>query len=76
MEAKRIDEFHKHGCNFYGKLVVVDYSEDMKNDPQSGKFGANLFLDYYVKAKALIKERQYKVVKELLGIPVLVVEVE
>ena len=76
MKAQRIDEYHKHGCHFYGKLVVVEYYEEMKNDPQFGKFGAGLTLDYYADAKKLVAERGYKVVRELLGIPAYVCEVE
>ncbi len=76
MKENRIDEYHKHGCHFFGKLVVVDYSEDMKNDPNWGKFNAGLTFDYLFKAQTLVEERQYKVVKELLSIPEYVVEVE
>ena len=76
MKAERFDEFHRFGCHFYGNLVVVDYQDDMKADKQWGTFAAGLSLDYYAKAKKLIEERQYKVVRELLGMPILVVEIE
>jgi hypothetical protein len=75
MKAQRFDEYHKHGCNFYGKLVVIDYSEDVRNDPNWGKFGAEVTFDYLAKAKALIQERQYNVVRVLLAIPDYVVEI-
>ena len=75
MKAQRFDEYHNHGCHFNGKLVVVNYSEDMQNDPNWGKFGAGVTFDYLAKAKALVKERQYNVVRELLSIPDYVVEV-
>ena len=74
MKAQRIDEYHKHGCHFYGKLVVVEYYEEMKSDPH--KFGAELAIDYYADAKKLVAESGYKVVRELLGIPAYVCEVE
>lgn len=76
MDAKRIDEYHKHGCHFHGKLVVVDYSEDMQEDPKWGTFAAGLSIEYYAKAKALVKERQYNVVRELLSVPELVMEIQ
>jgi hypothetical protein len=76
MKAERFDEFHRFGCNFYGKLVVVDYIEDINNDPKMGTFNAGVPFDYIDKAKKLVAEHQYKVVRELLDIPVYVVEVE
>ena len=76
MNAKRFDEYHKHGCHFYGHLVVVDYSQDMKSDPKWGRFGAEVTFDYLANARKLVKEQQYKVVRELLSIPEYVVEVE
>ena len=75
MKAQRFDEYHKHGCHFNGKLVVVDYSEDMRNDPQWGKLGAEVTFDYMAKAKALVQERYGEAVKVLLSIPDYVVEV-
>jgi hypothetical protein len=75
MKAQRFDEYHKHGCHFNGKLVVVDYSEDMRNDPNWGKFGAEVTFDYMAKAKALVQERYGEAVKVLLSIPDYVVEV-
>ena len=76
MQAKRFDEYHKNGCHFFGRLVVVDCSEDMKNDSQWGRFGASVTFDYVEKARKVIEERQYTVVRELLSIPELVVEIE
>ena len=75
MKTQRIDEFHKYGSHFFGRLVVVDYYEDMKDDPQFGSFGAGLTFDYYEKAKRLVAEK-YTVKRELLGIPAYVCEVE
>lgn len=43
MQAKRVDEFHKHGCHFYGKLVVVDYTAEVMAEPCSiHNFGRGL----------------------------------
>ena len=39
MKTKRIDDYSKHDCVFIGKLVVVNYYEDMKCDPRYGQFG-------------------------------------
>lgn len=69
MKAERIDEYHKSGCHFYGKLAVVHYLDDAKNDPKWGTFSAGLD-----KAMALIKER-YGEVEVLLSVPDLVVRV-
>ncbi len=76
MKAERFDEYHKHGCHFYGSLVVVDYMPEMKKDPQYGRFGAEVVYDYMEKAAKLIQERQYKVKRVLLSIPEYVVEIE
>lgn len=76
MKAERFDEYHKHGCHFYGKLLVVDYWEDLQKDPKWGTFHVELTLDYVEKAKALVQDSGYKVVRVLLGIPEYVVEIE
>ena len=75
MKAERIDEYHKHGCHFYGKLVVVEYQEDMAKDPKWGTFNAGLTFDYLAKAQALVKERYDSNVETLLSVPSLVVRV-
>ena len=75
IKAERVDDYHKHGCHFSGKLVVIHYYEAMQQDPNWGKFNANLTFDYVEKARALVKERQYKVVRELLTMPDLVIEI-
>ena len=76
MNAQRIDEYHNHGCHFYGKLVLVKYQEAMQADRKFGQFNAGVTFDYIAKAKALIDDRQYKVVRVLLSIPDYVVEIE
>lgn len=38
IETKRVDEYHKNGCHFYGKLVVVSYWEAMRNDSRKIRF--------------------------------------
>lgn len=75
MVSKRVDEFHKHGCHFFGKLVVVEYQEDMQNDPKWGTFNAGLTFEYLEKASALIKEKYGETVEVLLSVPSLVVRV-
>ena len=52
MKAVRVDEFHKYGCHFHGHLVVVDYTEDLKNDPKMGTWNAGVSFDYVAKAAA------------------------
>jgi hypothetical protein len=75
MQPKRFDEYHKYGCHFYGKLVVVDYTDDLMNDPKSGTFGIGLTHDYLDKAEKLVAEKYGKPVKVLLSIPEYVVEI-
>jgi hypothetical protein len=61
VKITKVDEYHKHGCYFIGKLVVVDYQDDLKSDPDYGRFGSDtssdLYIDYAVKALNLVKER-------------------
>ena len=72
MKATRVDEYHKGGCHFYGKLAVIDYLEDAKADKRWGEFCAGVSIDYMVKAKEFAKER-YGDVEILLTVPELVV---
>ena len=74
MNCKRIDEYHKGGCHFFGKLAVVDYLDDLKADPKFGTFGACLTIDYLERARAIVAER-YENTEELLSIPELVVRI-
>jgi hypothetical protein len=77
METKQVDEFHKHGCNFSGKLVVVDYQEEYANRKlKFYSFGAGDIFDYISRAENIVKEKQYKIKRVLLSIPEYVVEVE
>jgi hypothetical protein len=48
----------------------------MQNDPDWGTFNAGITFDYVAKARALVKERGYKVITELLCIPEYVVRIE
>ena len=75
MKADRIDEYHKHGCNFFGKLVVISYFEDAQKDPSWGRFGASVSLDYYAKAVQYAKEL-YGDFDVLLGMPELVIRLK
>lgn len=76
MKTERFDDYYKHGCSFSGRLVVVDYSEDMKNDPRWGTFNAGLTFDYVEKAAKLVKEKYGEPVKVLLSIPEYVCEIK
>lgn len=76
MKAERIDEYHKHGCHFSGKLAVVHYLEEAQKDPKWGTFGAGISLDYLEKAMAFIKNRYGEKVEVLLSMPDLVVRLE
>jgi hypothetical protein len=75
MEAKRFDEFHKYGCHFYGKLVVVDYTKETTAIPCTPlNFGrGNPELD---KARKMVHDKGYKVIEVLLDIPEYVVRIE
>lgn len=76
METKRVKEFHKYGTHFFGNLVVVDYTEDMNNDPKAGTWNSGLTFDYLEKAEALVQETYGKLKKVLLAIPEYVCEIE
>lgn len=76
MQAKRVDEYHKHGCHFSGKLAVVDYQDDLQNDPRWGQFGEGLTIAYAEKAAALLQEKYGKPVEVLLSVPEYVCRVE
>jgi hypothetical protein len=75
MEAVRFDEFHKYGCNFYGKLVAVNYIDDMQNDPKWGTWNGGITYDYCEKAEKLVLEKYGKPVRVLLSIPEYVCEI-
>jgi hypothetical protein len=76
MKTQRFDEYHKHGCHFDGKLVVVNYYEDMTKDPKWGTFNADLTYKYMGLAARLVKEKYGEPKRVLLGMPDYVVEVE
>ncbi len=77
METKRVDEFHKHGCHFFGKLVVVDYQEEYNNRKlKFYSFGAGDIYDYVKYAEKLVEEKGYKVKRVCLTIPQYVVEIQ
>lgn len=76
MNRKRINEYHKHGCHFYGKLVVFDFLEDAKRDKRWGTFGAEVSYDYLVKAKSLAKELYGNGIEILMSFPELVIRIE
>lgn len=78
MEIQEMSEYHNHGCNFYGKLAVVDYQEDWKNNPNYGRFASMSIFDSLEKAQKLIEKKYGKenVVRVCLSIPELVVEIK
>lgn len=77
METKRVYEYHKYGCNFYGKLVVVDYQEEYNNRKlKFFSFGASDIFDYIENARKLVEEKGHKVKRVWLSIPEYVVEIE
>lgn len=76
METKQVDEYHKYGCNFYGKLVVVDYQEEYNNRKlKTFSFGAEDIFDYIEHARKLVEEKGYNVKRVCLSIPEYVVEI-
>lgn len=75
MKAERVCEYHKHGSDFEGNLVVVNYGDDMRRDPAWGSFGAGVSQKYLANAKEMVKER-YGNVEILLEMPDLVCRVE
>ena len=72
MKITRIDGYYKHGCNFAGKLAVVEYQDDMERDPKWGVFGSMIDFKYSAKAQKLAEER-YPGCTVLLHIPDVVV---
>ena len=77
MKTERFDEYHKHGCHFYGKLVVVDYQEEYNNRKlKFNSFGAGDIFEYMEQAKKLVEEKGYKVKRVCLSIPEYVVELQ
>ena len=76
MERKRINEYHKYGCHFHGKLVVISYMDDAKKDNQWGTFNAGVSLDYYSKALSLVKETYGENIEVLLGVPELGIRIK
>lgn len=74
MNIQRFEEYHKYGCHFAGKLVVVSYWEEMRADPKWGRFGGQVSLDWMKKAEALVKEKYGDPKRVLLSVPDYVVE--
>lgn len=59
MTHKKVDRYGKHGCYFSGKLLVIDYTDDMKQDT---------ILNCIERAKNFAREN-YDVCEILLTIP-------
>ncbi len=76
MKPQRFDEYHKHGCHFFGKLVVVDYSENMEKDPKWKQWNAGVSFKYLERAKAIVSEHYGTPKRVLLEMPDYVVEIE
>ena len=77
MKRNRIDEYHKHGCHFYGKLVVIKYLDEMKHNPRYGQYNAGLSIDYLMLARKEAQELYGdNIVDELLSVPELVLRLK
>lgn len=75
MKITRVDGYFKHGCNFTGKLIVADYSEDWKAHPKYDKFGSMAIFDTQEEAEKLVKER-YPNCEILLSVPDIVARIK
>jgi hypothetical protein len=79
MEIRRANKFDDYGCYFTGNLAIVDHieraDEIASKQPLYG-FGRGSCLDSLGEAKTLINKEGLTIKRVLLGIPVLVVEVE
>ena len=68
MEAKRVDEFHKWGCDFYGKLVVVDYQQEVLDSPcDAYSFGQGIPMQQ--EARDLVDQKGYDIDEVLMDTP-------
>jgi hypothetical protein len=78
MKAERVDKFHKYNHDFYGKLVVVHYMNDARDEVGhiTDETLEAIGNEYLAKAKQYIEAKQYKVIRVLLEFPVYVVEIE
>lgn len=68
MKINKQDSYTKHGCNFKGNLLVIDYSEDWKMHPDYGKFASMSIFDVVDKAKKLLLA-EYPNAEILLDVP-------
>lgn len=75
MEAKQVTKYERHGEYFEGKLVLVEYWDDLTSDSRYGGFGIALAYEYRDKAARLVAESGYEVQRVLLDYPDYVVRV-
>lgn len=79
MKIKFCDYYETSGCEFYGKLAVVEYWDESKKVSDSlplEGFGRGTFMTFSQKADELLKSEGIKIKSKLLGIPVAVYEIE
>jgi hypothetical protein len=72
MKIEEMNHWNNYGCNFSGKLAVVDYQKDMENDHKWGTWGSGIVYDYMEMAERMMKEKYGDKFKVLLNIPTLV----
>jgi hypothetical protein len=75
VKTTSVEQYHKHGCHFIGKLAVIDYSEELDRHPRAGQFGGEALFDVVEDATKFAQER-YPGCKVLLSVPELVVRLE
>jgi hypothetical protein len=79
VEIKRCREYETNGCKFKGNLAIVEYWEESSTHSRSlplEGFGRMSCFDFRDRAEKLILDSGLKIKEKLLGIPVLVVEIE
>jgi hypothetical protein len=74
MEAKRVQVFDKYGCHFEGKLVVVDYTQEVR-DRGTTVWNWGQGIPEAEQAEKLVRD-QYTIKEVLLNIPEFVCIVE
>ena len=73
IEMTRTDEFNDYGEHWTGNLLVVDYMDHVKNQPDFGQPNALTFDKGREEAERQVKEKFGTKYERLLAIPVLVI---
>lgn len=76
IKSHRTDVYHKHNCHFEGKLVVVEYQEEMERDPRWGIWNGGVVFKYIALAEELVTEKYGNPKRVLLSMPEYVCELE